>query len=70
MRLALDAIERSSSGDRARARSALFETRDRESVLGRYSIDDNGDTTLTDYGVYAIQDGELVFDQTIEAQAQ
>jgi branched-chain amino acid transport system substrate-binding protein len=70
MRLALDVIERSGTGQKADVLSALFETRDRESVLGTYSIDENGDTTLTDYGVYAIEDGELVFDQTIQAQAQ
>ena len=35
-----------------------------QSVLGTYSIDENGDTTLTDYGVYAVKDGELKFDQT------
>ena len=38
-------------------------------MLGTYSIDENGDTTLTDYGVYAVEDGELEFDQTIKAQA-
>jgi branched-chain amino acid transport system substrate-binding protein len=38
-------------------------------VLGKYSIDENGDTTLTDYGVYSVKDGELVFDQTIKAEA-
>ncbi len=32
------------------------------SVLGTYSIDENGDTTLTDYGVYTIEGGELTFD--------
>ena len=46
---------------------ALFDTKDRESVLGTYSIDENGDTTLTDYGVYTIDGGELTFDQTIKA---
>ena len=39
-------------------------------MLGTYSIDENGDTTLTDYGVYAVEDGEMVFDQTIKAAAQ
>jgi len=39
-------------------------------VLGTYSIDENGDTTLTDYGAYAVENGELKFDQTIKAQAQ
>jgi branched-chain amino acid transport system substrate-binding protein len=46
---------------------ALFQTKGRESVLGTYDIDENGDTTLTDYGVYTIKGGELQFDQTIQA---
>ena len=46
---------------------AIFATKDRPSVLGTYSIDENGDTTLTDYGVYSIEGGELQFDQTIKA---
>jgi branched-chain amino acid transport system substrate-binding protein len=70
MRLALDAIERSGTGEKADIKKALFETKDRTSVLGTYSIDENGDTTLTDYGLYKVEDGELVFDQTIKAAAQ
>jgi branched-chain amino acid transport system substrate-binding protein len=69
MRLALDAIERSGTGAKEDVLKALFETKDRASVLGTYSIDENGDTTLTDYGVYTIEDGELTFDQTIKAAA-
>ena len=68
MRLALDAIARSETGDKADILAALFDTRDRESVLGTYSIDENGDTTLSDYGVYRVKDGELEFDRTIQAQ--
>jgi branched-chain amino acid transport system substrate-binding protein len=37
-------------------------------VLGTYSIDKNGDTTLTDYGVYAVDNGDLKFDETIKAK--
>jgi branched-chain amino acid transport system substrate-binding protein len=69
MRLALDAIQRSGSGSKEDIVKALFETKDRESVLGTYSIDENGDTTLTDYGVYSVEGGELTFDSTIKAQA-
>ena len=69
MSLALDAIERSKTGEKADIMKALFATKDRASVLGTYSIDENGDTTLTDYGVYAVKDGELKFDKTIKAQA-
>jgi branched-chain amino acid transport system substrate-binding protein len=70
MKLALDAIARSKTGDKADVTKALFATKDRKSVLGTYSIDQNGDTTLTDYGVYAVKDGQLSFDQTIKAAAQ
>jgi branched-chain amino acid transport system substrate-binding protein len=69
MRLALDAIERSGTGAKEDVLKAIFETKDRQSVLGTYSIDENGDTSLTDYGVYSIKDGELTFDQTIKAAA-
>ena len=69
MRLALDAIQRSGTGSKEDIIKALFDTKDRSSVLGTYSIDENGDTTLTDYGVYGIKDGQLTFDQTIKAQA-
>jgi branched-chain amino acid transport system substrate-binding protein len=48
---------------------ALFQTKGRESVLGTYDIDENGDTTLTDYGVYSIEGGELQFDETVKAEA-
>jgi branched-chain amino acid transport system substrate-binding protein len=69
MNLALDSIERSKTGDKADIIKALFATKDRNSVLGTYSIDENGDTTLTDYGLYAVKDGNLVFDKTVKAQA-
>jgi branched-chain amino acid transport system substrate-binding protein len=68
MRLALDAIQRSGTGEKADIVKALFDTKDRQSVLGTYSIDENGDTTLTDYGVYTIKGGELTFDTTVKAQ--
>ena len=67
MRLAIDAIERSQTGEKEDIVKALFATKDRSSVLGTYSIDENGDTTLTDYGVYTIDGGELKFDKTVEA---
>jgi len=69
MSLALDAIARSKTGEKADIKKALFATKDRASVLGTYSIDENGDTTLTDYGAYAVENGELKFDQVIKAQA-
>ena len=69
MDLILDTCKRigSDCGDRQALIDGLFETKGRESVLGTYDIDENGDTTLTDYGVYRVKDGELVFDETIKA---
>jgi branched-chain amino acid transport system substrate-binding protein len=69
MDLILDTCERlgSDCGDRQAMIDALYETKGRESVLGTYDIDENGDTTLTDYGVYRVRNGELVFDETIKA---
>ncbi len=70
MRLVLDTCEQLGPDctDKAAMIEALFGTKGRESVLGTYDIDENGDTTLTDYGVYTIEGGELQFDQTIKAE--
>ena len=69
MNLVLDAIERAGDdgNDRQAVIDSVFDTKGRESVLGTYDIDENGDTTLTDYGVYSIEGGELTFDRTIKA---
>jgi branched-chain amino acid transport system substrate-binding protein len=69
MSLLLDAIKRSGTGEKADIVKALFSTKDRPSVLGTYSIDQNGDTTLTDYGAYTISNNALKFDQTIKAKS-
>jgi branched-chain amino acid transport system substrate-binding protein len=70
MDLVLDTIERlgADGGDRQAVIDGLFATKGRESVLGTYDIDENGDTTLTDYGIYEIKNGELEFNETIQAQ--
>ena len=70
MSLLLDAIERASNeGDLTRQAvvDALLSTKDRQSVLGAYSIDENGDTSLTDYGLYKIEGSELTFDKVLKA---
>ena len=41
----------------------LFETHDLPSVLGTYSIDSLGDTTLDRFGVYHVVEGQLLFCQ-------
>ncbi|MGH2714303.1 MAG: branched-chain amino acid ABC transporter substrate-binding protein [Thermoleophilaceae bacterium] len=71
MRLVLDTCEQLGADctDKQAMIDALFNTKGRESVLGTYDIDENGDTTLTDYGIYTIKGGELQFDETIKAEA-
>jgi branched-chain amino acid transport system substrate-binding protein len=54
--------------DRASVIAAFYKIKNRESVLGTYSIDENGDTTLSDYGGDRVVDGKLVFDKVIKAQ--
>ncbi|MDA0173620.1 branched-chain amino acid ABC transporter substrate-binding protein [Solirubrobacter taibaiensis] len=68
MSLLLDAIKRAgdNGNDRGAVVDALMSTKDREGVFGTYSIDENGDITLTPYGIYKIADGAMVFDRGIE----
>jgi branched-chain amino acid transport system substrate-binding protein len=46
---------------RTRVLHAIFATRDLHSVLGAYSIQRSGDTTLRRFGVYRVRHGHLVF---------
>jgi ABC-type branched-subunit amino acid transport system substrate-binding protein len=61
MALVLDAIA-TGGGDRAAIARAARCTRDRDSVLGRYSVDAEGHTTSSAYGRLAVVDGALVWD--------
>jgi branched-chain amino acid transport system substrate-binding protein len=70
MALLLDSVEKAASGGsltRQAVTDAVFSTKDRDSVLGKYSIDQNGDTTLTDYGLYKIEGKNLAFDRVIKS---
>ena len=53
--------------DRQAVIDAFFGIKGRKSVLGTYDIDENGDTTLTDYGAYTVEDGELKFAKAVQA---
>jgi branched-chain amino acid transport system substrate-binding protein len=72
MKVALLAIQ--NAGDKGNDKQAVidafFKIKDRDSVLGKYSIDENGDTTLSDYGADRVEKGKLVFDKVIKAQTQ
>jgi branched-chain amino acid transport system substrate-binding protein len=68
MKLALDTI--ASLGAQGNSKSAvlhaLFAIKARQSVLGTYGFDANGDTTLKSFGLWKVgSNGELVFFQTV-----
>lgn len=74
-RSVFDSIRRGARGDiatepidalRINTRNAFFDISERASPLGSYSIDANGDTTLTFYGAYRVEDGELVLGRVID----
>ena len=63
MSLVLSAIRASGvhGNDRQTVIEHLFATRNRDSVLGRYSIEPDGEPTFTRYGVDRVVDGSPVF---------
>jgi branched-chain amino acid transport system substrate-binding protein len=69
MQDALQAIR--NAGDRADHDQAVidgfFQIKNRDSALGTYSIDERGDTTLSDYGGYGVRAGRLVFRERLKA---
>ena len=68
MTLVLSAIRAAGSegNDRATIVKRVFSVRDRNSVIGRYSIEPSGETTLTNYGVDRVSGGRPVFEQEIK----
>ena len=73
MALLLDSVKKaqaSGSLTRQKVVNELFATKNRNSALGTYSIDKNGDTTTTDYGLYKISGKALTFDRAIKANPQ
>jgi branched-chain amino acid transport system substrate-binding protein len=70
MALLLDSVQKAAASGgltRQKVTDAVFSTKNRNSVLGTYSIDQNGDTTLTDYGLYKIVGKVLTFDRVIKS---
>lgn len=70
MQLVLDSIEASGAAGTTRDGflAQVRKTTNRDSVLGRYSIDANGDTTRTDYSLYRVgKGGSPVYEANIKA---
>ena len=73
MKLGLDTIASLGSNGNSRPAilKALLATKDRHSVLGTYSFDRNGDTTLRSCGLYKVKGrrGTLVFVRNVNSPA-
>jgi branched-chain amino acid transport system substrate-binding protein len=59
---------RGKGNDRDAVRRQFFRIRGRESVLGPYSIDADGDTTIDDYGLYEVRGGLLHFVRKLDTR--
>jgi branched-chain amino acid transport system substrate-binding protein len=64
----LDAIERS-DGTRPSVAEELFNTDIKGGILGDFSIDENGDTTLGTVTFFRVQNGEPVFNKLITPES-
>ncbi|MGH3148597.1 MAG: branched-chain amino acid ABC transporter substrate-binding protein, partial [Rubrobacter sp.] len=68
----LDAIERASDEaggdvpDREAVIEQIFATEDFEGVLGTWSFDEEGDTSLTELSVLRVEDGEFELDNVLD----
>lgn len=58
-KVALDAIKRAGKKDRAAIRDAVFATKDFAGVLGTWSFDANGDTSLTTMSVNRVKGAKI-----------
>ncbi len=69
MTLVLDAIRSAGArgNDRQTVIERVFATRDRSSVIGRYSVQGDGETTLSRYGFERVIGGRTVFDGAVDA---
>ncbi len=61
----LEAIDRAGEADRAKISEELFNTDIKGGILGDFTIDDNGDTSLGEVSFYKVENGKAVFVKTI-----
>jgi branched-chain amino acid transport system substrate-binding protein len=70
----LDAIERASKEDggevpdREAVVKQVFATEDYNGALGTWSFDEDGDTTLTELSIQRVENGEFVYQQTVDVE--
>jgi branched-chain amino acid transport system substrate-binding protein len=69
----LDAIEKASDEaggvpGRQAVIEQIFATEDYDGVLGTWSFDEDGDTTLTELSIQRVENGEFVFQNTVDVE--
>ena len=70
----LDAIERASKKaggevpDREAVNKEVFATEDYHGALGTWSFDEDGDTTLTELSIQRVENGEFVYQNTVDVR--
>jgi branched-chain amino acid transport system substrate-binding protein len=71
MTVVLDAVRNSGArgNDRQTVIDRVFATKSRNSVIGRYSVEPDGETTLSQYAVDRVSEGRPVFLRTITVAA-
>ena len=67
----LDAIERAADEaggvpERQAVIDEVFATEDFEGVLGTWSFDEEGDTTLTELSIQTVEDNEFTLDRVVD----
>jgi branched-chain amino acid transport system substrate-binding protein len=65
--VALDAIKRAGTKDRAAILEAVRQTRNFEGVTGTFNFDEQGDTDRTDMVGWTVKDGKFVYMENISA---
>ena len=72
MSLLLDVLDRAGdkAAERERVVEELFDTTVFDSPVGRFSIDDNGDTSLERLAGYRVRNGRLVFDVPLRGRSE
>ena len=70
MSVVLDSIRSAGSdgNDREAVIDRFFAIRNRDAVIGRYSMQANGETTQSRYGVDRVANGRLLFDRAIDTR--
>lgn len=65
-KVTLAGLAKANRKDRVAVREAIMQTKDYSGLLGSWSFDANGDTTLTSMSGYQIKNGKFVFSKALE----